>query len=674
MKLPLRFPRFRPQSTSVHSTPMRFRPTGLKQLLVLGVLALLGNVGFFLARQYVDVQLFTPRPERSEQIVSAIPFGTDQILAATVGNDLALLERGLITQQQHFDTPIAGMAVLADQETIAVGTSGGIVALLNPQFQTQRELTINRRVIAVRPGDDGGVLVASGIGAFSDRYFIEHFAPDAETPSWSTQVEFTVTDMQVAVDRIVYSTANARVGSLAPDGTRLWTVTLRRSPTQLLLLNNGDILIGDERGTMLLLDTNGNVRWQLALSRVQIQSLYATPDSELLFAGDTRGSVFVVSPSGELRLTQSVATTPVKAFIPRENGEVVVLPGTGTWQNLQPAAVTGKELAERVRLGWTIFNTLLVVATLTASVLTVERWHSAIPLIARRAWRKRGIYLFVAPSLVLISLFSYYPAAVAFFYSFTNFRLNRIFRVVGLENYQQIFFDDFYFWVGFGNMLIFLITGIIKSLGVPLLVAELVFWLPRESHRYFFRTLFILPAVVPSLVGILLWRMIYDPVSGLLNQSLRTIGLATWQRAWLGDEHTALWAIIAAGFPWIGAFPFLIYLGGLLTINAELYDAARVDGANWWTRFWMIDLPLLKPQTGLLLFFTFVGSVQSFGGIYLFTGGGPGYATSVPALQMYKQIAGGEFGYASAIGVILFSLIIVGTVINLRFRRSAEVI
>lgn len=674
MKLPLRYPRSGPQSTSTHSTPTRFRSTGLKQLLVLYVLVLLGNLGFFVARHYLDVQLFTPRDERSEQIVSAIPFGTDQILASTVNNELKLFERGVVTQQQRFDTPIAGMAVLADQQMIAVGTSGGTVALLDSQLQPQRELAINRRVITVRPTDDGGVLVASGIGAFSDRYFIEHFAPDADAPSWSTQVEFTISDMQVTADRIIYSTANARVGALTLDGSKLWAVTLRRSPTQILPLSNGDILIGDERGTMLLLDSNGTVRWQLALSQVQIQSLYATPDSDLLFAGDTRGSVFVVSPSGELRLTQLIATTPIGAFIPRENNQVVVLPGTGAWQNLQPAAVTGKELAERVRLGWTIFNVLMFGAVLTAGVLSVERWYTAIPVIARRAWRKRGIYLFVAPSLVFIMLFSYYPAAVAFFYSFTNFSLNRIFRVVGLENYQQIFFDDFYFWVGFGNMLIFLVTGIIKSLAVPLLVAELVFWLPRESHRYFFRTLFILPAVVPSLVGILLWRMIYDPVSGLLNQFLGSVGLATWQRAWLGDEQTALWAIIAAGFPWIGAFPFLIYLGGLLTINAELYDAARVDGANWWTRFWRIDLPLLKPQTGLLLFFTFVGSVQSFGGIYLFTGGGPGYATSVPALQMYKQIAGGEFGYASAIGVVLFCIIIAGTVINLRFRRSNEAV
>ena len=95
------------------------------------------------------------------------------------------------------------------------------------------------------------------------------------------------------------------------------------------------------------------------------------------------------------------------------------------------------------------------------------------------------------------------------------------------------------------------------------------------------------------------------------------------------------------GFPFLSAFAFLIYMGGLLNINAELFDSAQIDGAGAWRRFWHIDVPLLEPQFRLLLFFAFAGSIQGFANILIFTRGGPGYSTYVPALQMYLQIASG---------------------------------
>jgi raffinose/stachyose/melibiose transport system permease protein len=202
-------------------------------------------------------------------------------------------------------------------------------------------------------------------------------------------------------------------------------------------------------------------------------------------------------------------------------------------------------------------------------------------------------------------------------------------------------------------------------------VAELIFRLRNSVHQYVFRTLFVLPAVVPGLITVFLWRMVYDPYAGLLNQILRVVGLSEWTTAWLGNESTALWAIIGAGFPYISAFPFLIYMGGLLNISTEMYDAARIDGANWWRQFWRIDVPLLLPQMRLLIFFTLAGTIQGFAQIYIYTRGGPGYATYVPGLQMYYQLAEGDFGYASAIGVLLFIVIFAGTLFSLRFRRTA---
>jgi raffinose/stachyose/melibiose transport system permease protein len=123
----------------------------------------------------------------------------------------------------------------------------------------------------------------------------------------------------------------------------------------------------------------------------------------------------------------------------------------------------------------------------------------------------------------------------------------------------------------------------------------------------------------------------------------------------------------------MSAFAFLIFLGGLLSINGDYFDAAKVDGASWWQRLMHIDLPLLMPQFRILLFFSVIGAVQGVASIFILTGGGPGTATYVPALQMYLRIADGDFGYSSAIGVVLFVLVLLLTLVVLRFRRNEEV-
>jgi ABC-type sugar transport system permease subunit len=170
-----------------------------------------------------------------------------------------------------------------------------------------------------------------------------------------------------------------------------------------------------------------------------------------------------------------------------------------------------------------------------------------------------------------------------------------------------------------------------------------------------------------------MWRQVYDPNTGLLNQLLASTGLSRFQHAWLGEDRTAIWAIVGVGFPFVSAFAFLIFLGGLLNINGEYFDAAKVDGARWWQRLMHLDLPLLLPQFRILLFFAIVGTVQGFASIFILTRGGPGTATYVPALQMYLRIADGDFGYASAIGVVLFVVIMILTVFVLRFRRNEAV-
>jgi ABC-type sugar transport system permease subunit len=676
MKVPLKRHPAGAVPAAVLPARARYHPRALKILLGLAALVLLVNLGFLLLIQRVSGQVLAPRQEQSKQITMAMGIDERRVLAATLANEVLLLEEGRPVHQATFPAVIGGIAVAPGGDIVYVGTADGKMTLLDAQLQPIGSSPIGRRIVGVRSPAQGGVLVANGIGAFSDRYYITYFSQDAKgadaKPTWTKRVEFTITDLQISNGTVFYGTANARVGAIGADGEQLWVTPLRRTASRLLpLAETGRVLVGDEKGSLTLLDNGGNVVWDVAVSQYPIRGLHFDERTAMFFAGDQRGTLYAVDTAGKLRLSHKVAQSDLETLIPVSSGQVIVVPRDGQWFTLNPAAVVGSGLARQLRLGWLVFDILALIPLLVATVLAVEPWRAAMPRLALRFRHSQLSYLFLLPSLILIMLVFYYPAAMAAYYSLTSFSLRRATDFIGFANYRTILTEDFYFRVGFTNMVIILITGIIKSVVPPLLAAELVFWLRKESHRYIFRTLFVLPAVVPGLVATLLWRQVYDPIGGLLNQLLRGIGLPHLQRAWLGDEQTALWAIIGAGFPWIGAFAFLIYLGGLLNINAEMYDSAKIDGAGWWQRFWRIDMPLLAPQHGLILFFSFLGSVQGFGTILIFTRGGPGYSTYVPGLQMFLKIAEGDFGYASAIGMILFAIVMVGTA--LRFvRRGAE--
>jgi ABC-type sugar transport system permease subunit len=232
--------------------------------------------------------------------------------------------------------------------------------------------------------------------------------------------------------------------------------------------------------------------------------------------------------------------------------------------------------------------------------------------------------------------------------------------------------EDEYLQAGFVNVALIVATTVLKDLTVPLLVAELIFHLRWPRLQYWLRTLFVAPLVVPSMATILLWGQIYHPNTGLINNLLRSLGLGQLAQPWLGNERTALAAIIFIGFPWVVVLPFLVYLGGLMNLPGELLDAARVDGAGVWRRLWSIDVPLLAPQFKLCAVLGFIFQMQGFWFILVLTGGGPIDATYTPSLEMYyAAFRFGKYGYASAIALVLFAVIMVGTVLNMALIKSS---
>lgn len=653
-------------------TQQRYNASAVRYVVVLLILALITNLAFPLLLSRTDADVVEPTGIYSESVVLAAPINAEDVIVATLDNRVIWMEAGQSVRETQFEHLVGGLAAAPEGAEIYVGTSDGKVTVLDAELQPQREIPITGRVVGLATVPQGGFVVSYGSGAYSDRYWTSYYPAGAEQAVYTTRAEFTITAMDATEEGgAVYSTANSRVSRLDADGVELWKVTLTQPPTMMLFdAATGQTLVGDERGNLTLLAADGATLWAVHLSEYPIRSVTTADASQLFFAGDEHGDLYAVDAATNLLFAEQVTQSSIDALT--WLGDVLMLiPRNGEWLTVQPTAMGSAGLADSLRLVWYGVNAGLLLALIIAVVAAVNRWRRATVRTARFAWRQRTAYVFTLPALFLILLFSYYPAAMAFYYSLTDFSVRSVTEFIGLENYRKILTEDFYFRVGFINLIIILVTGILKTLTVPLLVAELIFRLRNSVHQYIFRTLFVLPAVVPGLITVFLWRMVYDPYAGLLNQLLQAVGLSEWTRAWLGNESTALWAIVGAGFPYISAFPFLIYMGGLLNISRDMYDAAKIDGAGWWRQFWSIDVPLLVPQFRLLLFFTFAGAIQGFAQVFIFTRGGPGYATYVPGLQMYFQIAEGDFGYASAIGVILFAMVFLGTIFILRFRRQS---
>lgn len=291
--------------------------------------------------------------------------------------------------------------------------------------------------------------------------------------------------------------------------------------------------------------------------------------------------------------------------------------------------------------------------------------------VLKLLWRHRLSYFLLLPTFLFLGVFNYFPALSGLYHAFTEWETGRDAHWIGLANFRQMAHDEFLL-LGIKTQLWLLFANVLKAVLVPLIAAEMLFHLKSRRLQYAMRTLFLLPMVVPGMVGIMLWCFIYDPTIGLLNNLLTSIGLQSMTRAWLGDWHTALPALVGVGFPWVGGMGLLIYLAGLMSIPQDLLDSSSVDGATAIRRIWLIDVPMVRGQMKLLGILAIIGTLQDFGSILVMTGGGPGLATHVPALHMYYQaFRFGHFGYASSIGFVLFLVILVFTLANMKLARSA---
>lgn len=294
------------------------------------------------------------------------------------------------------------------------------------------------------------------------------------------------------------------------------------------------------------------------------------------------------------------------------------------------------------------------------------------PGLIQRCSDSLGLYVLIAPTFVLLAVFSLIPFMIAFATSFYDYEVGGESKFVGLANYFE-YVGDYTFLESFRNMLFLTGFHVICVMVVPLVVAKLIFSLSSERASYIYRILFLLPIVVPNVAVYLIWRGVIYNEDGLVNNILRLVGVTPPQQGWLTGPATVLWAIAFIGFPFAGGINILIYYAGLTAIPDSVHEAATLDGATGLKKFLLVDVPLVLSQVKLLVMLTIIGGIQAFEGIYILTVGGPGFESMVPGLWMYlNAFMFQRMGYACAIGVILFLLILTLTILNLRYFRTSE--
>ncbi len=287
--------------------------------------------------------------------------------------------------------------------------------------------------------------------------------------------------------------------------------------------------------------------------------------------------------------------------------------------------------------------------------------------LVKRIVKNRYAYLALLPALLVVLTFDWYPAGSAFYNSFFLWNGGKVHKFVGMMNYENLMHDRA-FLVSLKNVAFFVIFRIIFQTLFPFIAAEMIVNLRSTGWAYRWKLIFVIPMVVPYLVMVLIWRFIYNPQVGLLNQFLTAVGLESLTNAWLADPNLAIWSIAFVRFPWLPTLQFLIILGGLQAISQEVIESSQLDGAGLLKRIRYIDIPMAMPQIKLAIILTAIFMTQRFDLFLVLTDGGPGYSTMVPALHLYHSAFNFlEFGYASAIGVILFVIMMTLTVINIRY-------
>ncbi len=301
---------------------------------------------------------------------------------------------------------------------------------------------------------------------------------------------------------------------------------------------------------------------------------------------------------------------------------------------------------------------MTTVSSTQVSRASKPRWSSQ----ARRnfLW---GLF-FTSPAIIGLLLFVAYPVLASLYYSFTSYSFFGDFKWIGLINYADLFSDDNW-WMSLGNTVYILIfsvpLGIVVALGLALLLNI------KTRAQAIYRTIFYIPSILPIVAAAVVWNYVLNPQYGIFNNMLNAIGIIG--PGWLSSPYWAKPALIIISLWGVGNL-MIILLAGLQDVPHDMHDAARVDGAGPWERFRHVTLPFLSPHLLFALVTGLIAGFQYFTPVFVLTNGNgdPAGSTLIAPLYLYQNaFRFFKVGYASAMGWILFLIIVILTVLVFRF-------
>lgn len=297
--------------------------------------------------------------------------------------------------------------------------------------------------------------------------------------------------------------------------------------------------------------------------------------------------------------------------------------------------------------------------------------NKEIKAISAKGRRRRNnliAYSFIAPNFIGFAIFTMIPIIAAIVLSFADWNGSTI-KWIGLENYMKLGTDKI-FQQSFINTIIYTVATVpltmVASLILALLLNQKIF------ARNFFRTVSFFPYVASLVAVAAVWNALFDPSKGMINQILMTVGVDNPPR-WIADPHWAMVDLIMFSVWKMMGYYMILYLAGLQGINPELYEAAALDGANGWQKFRYVTLPQLKSTSFFVLMMVIIQCFKVYDIVYMITQGGPGTATYVLVYDIYQQaFVNSKFGYASAISMVLFVLVLAITIVQFKIEHRDD--
>lgn len=281
--------------------------------------------------------------------------------------------------------------------------------------------------------------------------------------------------------------------------------------------------------------------------------------------------------------------------------------------------------------------------------------------------KMKTAYLFLLPNIIGFFIFMFIPIIMSLFISFTDWDGFGKMNFIGLKNYVKLFTNEG-FIISFKNTMYFTLIFVPATLGLALLVA--VALNTKVKGMKFYRTAYFLPYITSTIAVAVVWQLIYHPSLGPVNSFLKSIGMENPPQ-WLSSSKWAMTSVIISSVWKSVGYYTVIFLAGIQGISKELYEAAEVDGANFWHKFRSITIPMLSPIIFFSLIIAIINSFKVFDMVFTLTGGGPGRSTNVLVYSIYTEaFEKYNFGYSSAMAYVLLFIILIVTWIQFRGQKK----